>query len=83
MWTSQRGAWQNMVTLTLELLQPHLSQALLAQSLGHFLTLAPPNRVLAGAQGMADIGVSDEHSQLGVGQRHQACLQGPGGMKLE
>lgn len=52
--------------LTLKLLKPNLSKALLAQSLGHFFTLAPSNRVLTGAQGMADVGVSDEHSQLGV-----------------
>lgn len=54
------------LALTLKLLHPHLSKALLAQGLGHFFTLSPTNRVLAGAQGMADIGVGDEHGQLGV-----------------
>lgn len=54
------------LALTLKLLHPDLSKALLAQGLGHFFTLSPTNRVLAGAQGMADIGVGDEHGQLGV-----------------
>lgn len=54
------------LALTLKLLHPHLSKALLAQGLGYFFTLAPTNRVLAGTQGMADIGVGDEHGQLGV-----------------
>lgn len=54
------------LVLTLKLLHPHLSKALLAQSLGYFFTLSPTNWVLAGAQGMADVGVGDEHSQLGI-----------------
>lgn len=64
--------------LTLQLLRLHLPKAVLAQRPGHFFTLAPPQGVLAGTQRVADVGIGDEHSQLGVRQWHQACLQGPG-----
>lgn len=64
--------------LTLQLLHLHLPEALLAQRPGHLFALAAPQGVLAGAQGVADVGVGDEHGQLGVRQWHQACLQGPG-----
>lgn len=62
---------------TLQVLHGGVSQTVLPQDWGSFLTLLASRRVLAASQRVFHVGVGDENDQLWVFQGLQRCLQGP------